>query len=161
MGALVIAGRGGPTLGMEVCGEIKCSGPRQASARTYRSFLTTPMPIIPAYRNEIVNTRDDATLLGKVEWSLSPGRNTRDYTYDVKIYRAYLKDGYQVDWSNKEGKLIFPTGDEHAKGIKLPVAIEQGLARIIELGGDVSSDSGLHDSAAERQPQPREGGVEG
>src|SRR5688572_24391681 len=104
------------------------------------------MPIIPAYRNEIINTRDDASLLGKVEWGLSPAHNTRDCTYDVKIFRAYLEDGYQVDWSNKDGKLIFPVGDEHAKGIKLPAALDQGLARIIELGGDVSSEPGLHDS---------------
>jgi hypothetical protein len=119
------------------------------------------MPIIPAYRNEIINTRDDAALLGNVELSLSPGRNSRDVTYDVKILRAYLRDGYQVEWSQNRGKLIFPVGDEHAKGITLAAALDQGLASIIELGGDVSSEPGLHHSGAERQPQPQEGGVVG
>jgi hypothetical protein len=119
------------------------------------------MPIIPAYRNEIINTRDDATLLGNVKLSLSPEPNTRDCTWDVKILRAHLREGYQVDWSQDRGKLIFPVGDEHARGIDLPTAIDQGLAHIIELGGDVSSEPGLHHSAAERQPQPQEGGIVG
>lgn len=119
------------------------------------------MPIIPAYRNEIVNTRDDASLLGNVELSLSPGRNDRDKTYHITLLRVYLQDGYEVGWNGKNLKRIFPVGDEHARGIDLPSAIEQGLARVIEVGGDVSSEPGLHDSAAERQPQPREGGIEG
>lgn len=107
------------------------------------------MPIIPAFRNEIVNTRDDASLLGKVELSLSPGRNTRDYTYDVKILRVQLQNGYQVDWSGDGLKRIFPTEDQHGKGIDLRTALDRGLAQIIEAGGDVSSDSGLQDSASE------------
>ncbi len=119
------------------------------------------MPIIPAFRNEIINTRDDATLLGNVELSLSPGKNTRDVTYHVSILRAKLRDDYEVGWSGNGEKRIFPVGDENAKGIELRAALDQGLAYVIEYGGNVSSDPGLHESRAERQPQPQEGGIVG
>jgi hypothetical protein len=107
------------------------------------------MPIIPAYRNEVVNTRDDASLLGKVELDLSPGRNTRDFTFDVKLLRVNLDDGFQVEWSQDGKKRIFPVNDDHGKGIDLTTAIADGLASVIEVGGDVSSEKSPRHGASE------------